>query len=233
MEGGQLVEAALFIRTRGRRQPQHLPDYPKAELEQLIGYAEGLKGKPSDDEWEHLRNLRDRALILVLADTGLRIHEACNLDRGSISRDSRQALVTGKGNVTAIVRFSERSTMAVDDYLKERTRLLDGKTGKPLKSLPLFARHDKGAGRKQVKRMTTRTGDNILKDHVATVFGDDFDKTITPHTLRHRFVTKVLDKTGNMEVARKMARHANIGVTQRYVHITDDEMDNRYQEIFD
>jgi integrase/recombinase XerC len=223
----------FFIRTRSRRRPAYVPDYPKAELEQLIEYANKLKGEPADDDWDRLRNLRDRALIITLADTGLRIHEACNLDRGSISRHSHQAIITGKGGKVAAVRFSTRAIEAIDDYLRERAALLDGNTGKPLAGLPLFARHDKGAGRKQVKRMTTRTGDDILAKHVGALFGPGFDKEITPHTLRHRFVTKVLDETSNMELARNLARHANIQVTQRYVHMMDHELDSNYRDIFD
>lgn len=228
-----LSRVRFFIRTRSRRKPSYIPDYPKKELEQLIEYADRLLDAPYDGDMERLRNLRDRALILTLADTGLRIHEACNLDRGSISRESRQAVILGKGSQIAVVRFSERAIRAIDDYLSARTRVLDGKTGKPLTSLPVFARHDKGAGMKQVKRMATRTGDNILSRHVAILFGDDFDKVITPHTLRHRFVTMVLDKTGNMELARSLARHVNIQITQRYAHLMDHELDSGYRKIFD
>jgi site-specific recombinase XerD len=58
---------------------------------------------------EKLRYLRDRAFLITLADTGLRVHEACGLRRGDIDWNEGKALVIGKGNRQAVVRFSNRS----------------------------------------------------------------------------------------------------------------------------
>ena len=57
--------------------------------------------------------------------------------------------------------------------------------------------------------------------------------SITPHSFRHYFVTTVLRSTGNLKMAQELARHKNISVTQRYAHLTDDELDRGYGEIFD
>ena len=58
--------------------------------------------------------------------------------------------------------------------------------------------------------------------------------TITPHSFRHYFVTAVLRGSGgNLKLAQELARHRNIAVTQRYAHISDDELDRGYGEIFD
>jgi site-specific recombinase XerC len=57
--------------------------------------------------------------------------------------------------------------------------------------------------------------------------------SITPHSFRHYFVTTVLHSTGNLKMAQELARHKNIAVTQRYAHLTDDELDRGYGEIFD
>jgi integrase len=109
---------------------------------------------------------------------------------------------------------------------------LDGGSGKPLASLPLFARHDKGAGKK-VKPITTTTGRNIVDERVRQALGDDASKRITPHSFRHYFVTTVLRGSGNLKLAQELARHANIQVTQRYAHLSDDELDKGYYEIFE
>ena len=48
---------------------------------------------------------------------------------------------------------------------------------------------------------------------------------ITPHYLRHYFVTNVMNATGgNLAIAQKAARHENLNTTRRYAHIDDDEV---------
>ncbi|MBK7449839.1 MAG: tyrosine-type recombinase/integrase [Anaerolineales bacterium] len=88
-------------------------------------------------------------------------HEACNLRRGDIDWNEGRAVIIGKGNKQAVVRFSSRSLQYIKDYLARRS-VIDGNTGKQLSSLPVFARHDKGAG-KRSKSMTPTTGRNIMK----------------------------------------------------------------------
>ena len=58
------------------------------------------------------------------------------------------------------MRFSSKAIRVLRDYLNARSNL-DGSSGKPLASLPLFARHDKGAG-KRVTAISTTTGRNII-----------------------------------------------------------------------
>jgi integrase len=161
----------------------------------------------------------------------LRVHEACNLKRGDIDWNEGKAIIIGKGNRQAVVRFSRRSQTALRDYTQARADI-DGKSGKPLSALPLFARHDKGAGSK-VKPITPTTGRNIVAERVREVLGDDAVGTITPHSFRHYFVTRVLSVTKNLKLAQNLARHQNIAVTQRYAHLSDDELDRGYWEVFE
>lgn len=221
-----------FIKMRSRKRGRRLPSFPKKDIDKLLELVVDYKIPDTDKPAKLLQNLRDRALILTLADTGLRIHEACYLLRGSIDYDTGQAMITGKGNKDAVIRFSPRSLQAIREYLSARTPLLDGNTGKPLASLPLFARHDKGAGKKVVKRMSTRTGDNILNNRVKQFLGPGAVGTITPHSLRHWFVTQILQKTNNLKLAKELARHENMDITQRYAHIQDEELDSAYNRIF-
>jgi site-specific recombinase XerD len=47
-------------------------------------------------------------------------------------------------------------------------------------------------------------------------------------------VTTVLRASGgNLKLAQELARHRNITVTQRYAHLSDDELDRGYYDIFD
>ncbi len=72
--------------------------------------------------------------------------------------------------------------------------------------------------------MTTAAGRLIVEERVREILGAAFDGKITPHSFRHYFVTTVLRASGNLKLAQALARHANITVTQRYAHLSDDEL---------
>lgn len=221
-----LPRIRLIIRQRARRPGLRLPQFPQNDLDKVLQYATQLNTKTSADEQEKLRDLRDRAFLLTLADTGLRVHEACGMRRGDLDWNEGRALVIGKGDRQAVVRFSRRAQDALNDYLRARSKI-DGASGRPLSSLPLFARHDQGAGSK-VKPITTATGRNIVNQRVQEVLGNSAVGSITPHSFRHYFVTRVLKASGNLKLAQELARHKNIAVTQRYAHLSDNELDEGY-----
>jgi site-specific recombinase XerD len=226
-----LPRVRLLIKQRARRQGIRLPQFPKNDIEKIINYAQNMHNTEHKDESMRLIAYRDRAFLLTLADTGLRVHEACKLRRGDVDWLESRAIVIGKGNKEAVIRFSKRALQACKDYLAQRATL-DGNSGRPLASLPIFARHDRGAGSK-VKPISTTTGREIVNQAVINAIGPEALGTITPHSFRHYFVTTILVSTGNLKLAQELARHTNIAVTQRYSHLSDDELDQKYQEIFD
>ncbi|MBP7195812.1 MAG: tyrosine-type recombinase/integrase [Anaerolineaceae bacterium] len=226
-----LPRVRLLIKQRARRPGIRLPQFPKNAIDRVLEYAAALVSEPSESQSDRLINLRDRAFLLTLSDTGLRVHEACNLRRGDIDWLEHRAIVIGKGNKEAVVRFSRRSIEALKTYLAERA-ILDGNSGRALASQPVFARHDRGAGKK-VKPISTTTGREIVNQRVREALGEDAVGTITPHSFRHYFVTTILGSTGNLKLAQVLARHTNIAVTQRYSHLSDSELDQEYQQIFD
>jgi len=222
----------ILIRLRSRRPGIRIPQFPVDDIERLLGFVMDTQNlKITDDTNEKLRAMRDRAFLLALADTGLRVHEACKLRRGDVDWNEHQALIVGKGNIQAVVRFTSRSINAIKDYLSLRASI-DGESGRPLPSLPIFARHDKGVGKK-IKPITPTTGRNIVAERVEEILGKDAAGTITPHSFRHYFVTTALKGSGNLKFAQELARHKNIQVTQRYAHLSDDALDKGYYEIFE
>lgn len=236
-----LPRLELLIKQRTRKPGIRLPQFPSDDIEKIIDYVSHFSKKENTTKRtttlsqkqlnERLREMRDRAFLITLADTGLRVHEACNLRRGDIDWNEGRAVIVGKGDKQAVVRFSKRATQALKDYLQSRSHL-DGSSGRPLGSLPLFARHDKGAGKK-VKPITPTAGRNLVNERVREILGDEAVGKITPHSFRHYFVTTVLRGSGNLKLAQELARHSNIQVTQRYVHLSNDELDRGYHEIFE
>lgn len=237
-----------LLKRRTRRAGQRLPQFSREAIEKVLDYAEHLaaapvEGSPERRRTMRLRNLRDRAFLLTLADTGLRVHEACQMRRGDLDWNEGKAVLIGKGDKQAVIRFSARSLAALRDYLAERAAL-DSSARKPLGSLPLFLRHDPGAKKGsttgsgagsegQFKPITTETGRDIVELRVVEALGPAAAGTITPHSFRHYFVTIVLRASGNLKVAQALARHSNISTTSLYAHLADDELDKVYWETFE
>lgn len=198
---------------------ERLPEFDAEAMGKLISYAESLS--------ESLMDLRNRALIITIADTGLRAFEVCALKVKDIDWTLSRVVLIGKGDKQAVVRFSPRALEYISEYLKIRSTF-DCKYPDP-SSLPLFARHDKRAG-KQILPYGTGGLWSTVKS-LGEAAGVDVDK-VWPHALRHQFVTSVLKKTQNLKVAQELARHSNIQVTQRYAHLSDKELNDSYTEVF-
>ena len=221
----------LLIEHRIRKPGIRLQQAPTSDIERVLDFVLHPAFLSTNSDAERLRAMRDRALLLILADTGLRIHEACNLRRGEVDWHEGRAVIIGKGDKQAVIRFTSRSMRALKDYLAHRAEL-DGASGKQLSALPLFARHDKGTGRK-IKPITPTTGRNIVAERVKQALGNEAEGHITPHSFRHYFVSTILRASGNLKLAQKMARHENIQITERYAHVSDDELDKAFYEIFE
>lgn len=221
----------LLIKQRGRKPGIRLPQFPKDAISTLLEQVETYPVGENMEENDHLRLLRDKAFLITLGETGLRVHEACHLRRGDIDWNEGRAIVIGKGNREAVVRFSRRAQKVLLEYLQLRAGF-DQKSGRILGSLPIFARHDKGAGSKVIS-ITTTTGRNIVAEWVEKILGRDAVGTITPHSFRHYFVTRVLQVSGNLKLGQELARHKNIAVTQRYAHLSDNELDKGYWDVFE
>ena len=227
-----LPRLRLLIRRRARRPGQRLPQFPRDDIETILDYASTLSPRDDTDQKDWMRALRDRALLFTLADTGLRVHEAVGLRRGDIDWNEGRAILIGKGAREAVVRFSSRTLRYLKTYLSRRAAL-DGGSGRPMGSLPMFVRHDKGAG-KRVVAISTTTARSIVHARASEALGESQSAVITPHSFRHYFVTAVLRGSGgNLKLAQELARHRSIAVTQRYAHLSDNELDRGYHEIFE
>ncbi len=227
-----LTEMRYFVKRRQRKLPQKMQRFPKQQIEKLLQALDELATGPFKDDREQLTVLRDRALLYLLADTGLRVSEACSLKRDYIDWAEAELFVTGKGSKEARIRISKRTLAHLQLYLNARWELDAGQPPSPTE-LPLFARHDKRAGSK-VLPISSRSVQQTVDRWVSRFLGDGYLREITPHTFRHYFVTTILRSTGgDVEIAKKLARHADISTTMRYAHLSDEELDQAYYDIFD
>ena len=74
--------------------------------------------------------------------------------------------------------------------------------------------------------MTTTTGRRIMEDLVASAVGHV--DGLTPHKLRHFFITAVYNSSNDLHETMVLARHKNIGITVRYTHRKNAKIKNTY-----
>jgi len=153
---------------------------------------------------EHLRDLRDRAIIETLFSTGLRVSELVALKR-DIDLTAKEIPVRGKGEKVRVVFFSDPAIVAIHTYRSKRKDM----------SPALFA-GARGAG-----HLTTRTIERIIANRARQA---GISKKVTPHILRHMFATTLLANGADIRSVQEMLGHSNIQTTQVYTHITNKQL---------
>lgn len=139
---------------------------------------------------------REHALLSLLAMNGLRVSEALNADLEDLGfeRGHQILAITRKGGKRAIVPLAPRTARAIRLYIGERA------------SGPIFLgsygqRMDRHAADRAVKRIARRAGIN---------------KRISPHSLRHSFITAALDAGVPLRDVQDAASHSDPRTTMRY-----------------
>lgn len=185
-------------------------EYPAEKIQRVINFTLQFTAQTLEDK-------RDLAFIWVIAETGLRVSEACGLKLGQIDRNGLISLLR-KGNKKSTVRLGKNARRFLGAYLKAR-EALDLTSGITRGNLPLFARHDKNAGKNKVKQIKQKTAQKIIHRLALLALGDDYDSKITCHKFRHYFITTVYEKSGGDIVkAQNLADHESITTTRRYTH---------------
>jgi integrase len=204
-----------------RRPKSHMiPAVPIEHIENIIRFAQEMTPDPPSDalsERKYLGSLRDKAFLLTLAYTGLRLSEICGLRHKQFDVKLNALNITESTHLP----LPDKAASAVSAYLQARSTL---DVQQRSTDLPLFARHDKRAGIR-VLAISRWTGANIVDawanqalDPAVRASLDSSHQTITPHSFRHYFVIKALNNTENdVALTQHLARHADRSTTLRYL----------------
>jgi integrase/recombinase XerD len=139
---------------------------------------------------------RDHALACLLALNGLRISEAlgATVDDLGHERGHRTLTISRKGGAASIVPLAPRTNEAI-------SAMLAGREEGPLFATSSGRSMDRHAAQKVVRRLARQA---------------KVDKRISPHSLRHAFVTAALDAGVSLRDVQDAAGHADPRTTRRY-----------------
>lgn len=163
-----------------------------------------IKETYTDEALELLRDncteLRDLAMIDMLASTGMRVGEMVLLNRNDIDFNERECIVFGKGSKERVVYFDARTKIHLQNYLKSRT------DDNPALFVSLKSPHERlkiGGVEVRLREFGKKLG--LQKVH--------------PHKFRRTLATMAIDKGMPIEQLQQLLGHSKIDTTLQYAMV--------------
>ena len=154
---------------------------------------------------------RNKTMIQLMLDTGLRLAEACNLRWKDIDLNTGKLMVRqGKGAKDRTLWIGEEDLESLRTW---RERQAKDVTGNPAHIFTTLA--GKPVSRRYVQKMVAR---------LASKAG--IEKNVHPHTLRHSFATDLYRETSKIRLVQRALGHSDLSTTMIYTHIFDEELED-------
>jgi site-specific recombinase XerD len=174
-----------------------------------------VKETYSDEALELMRdncgNVRDLAMIDLLASTGMRVGELVNLNRADMDFNNRECVVFGKGDKERKVYFDARTKIHLGNYLDSRTD----------ENPALFATLQKPHDRLQISGVEIRLRELGRKLDIPKVH---------PHKFRRTLATMAIDKGMPIEQVQQLLGHQSVETTLQYAMVNQANVKNSHKK---
>lgn len=149
---------------------------------------------------------RDYAILLLLLTAGLRRSEVVSIKKSKFFQSGSHVglLVEGKGGKEEPIKMQPRTYAAIFEYCQHHTSdiVFLNRYGRPISDQAVW---------------------RIVEKYIAQA---GIKKKITPHSLRHTFVTLAIDGGAKLVQVQTAARHADPKTTMRYYRNKNNMDDN-------
>ena len=159
---------------------------------------------------------RDRLIVAMFYETGLRLSELVGLDVADVNLRSKSLKVLGKGSKERIVPFGEGLLHLINIYIGERAYYEH-----PDADSYAFFIAENG------KRLTASQVRTMVKAQLGLV---TTQTKRSPHVLRHTFATTMLNHEADLESVKELLGHERLQTTEIYTHTTFEELKKVYSE---
>ena len=194
-------------------------DCSKANLDNIrikkIKTEQTVKETYTDEHLEIMRdnceNLRDLAMIDLLASTGMRVGELVQLNRSDIDFENRECVVFGKGKKERPVYFDARTKIHLKNYINSR------EDNHPALFVTLLGKAQRlGIAGVEIRLRKLGQKLGIQKVH--------------PHKFRRTLATKAIDKGMPIEQVQKLLGHSKIDTTLAYAMVNQSNVKHSHQK---
>ncbi len=202
-----VIKVSPMQTVKGPKKKKPLPMFLREEeMNRLLDetdFGEGFEGE------------RDRLIIEMFYETGMRRAELVGLNEADVDFYRGQIKVTGKRNKQRLIPFGEELGSALRLYMEEKAQEVpeteDG---------ALFVQ-------KSGRRVTDAWVYTMVRRNLSRV---TTIKKRSPHVLRHTFATTMLNHDAELEAVKELLGHESVSTTEIYTHTTFEELKNAYSK---
>lgn len=204
MRRNKWIDRDVMAKIVAPRSPIRLPVFFKeSETERIYEsdmFADGYEGE------------RDKLILQMLYETGMRRSELAGLKSASIDMVARQIKVLGKGNKERYIPFEEELMHNIERYLSLKEKEHPGNES-------LFV----------TKRGRAFNSDDIYRVVKRYMCVMSNAEKISPHVFRHTFATHLLNEGANIDAIKELLGHANLNATEIYTHNSREHLKEAYK----
>ena len=203
MKQGSISVNPLRLIT-GPKTKKPLPYFVRDKEMELL-----LDGDGFDEDFE---GVRDRLILEMLYDTGIRRSELIGIQDFDVDFGAMQIRVTGKRNKQRLIPFAEGLKNLIQAYTEVRNREVGSESGW------FFVR---------------KNGEQLSAGIVYTIVKKKLSEIPTlakrsPHVLRHSFATSMLNNGAELNAVKEILGHSSLASTSVYTHTTFEELKKVY-----
>lgn len=203
MKQGSISVNPLRLIT-GPKTKKPLPYFVREKEMELL-----LDGDGFDEDFE---GVRDRLILEMLYDTGIRRSELIGIQDSDVDFGAMQIRVTGKRNKQRLIPFAEGLKNLIQAYTEVRNREVGSESGW------FFVR---------------KNGEQLSAGIVYTIVKKKLSEIPTlakrsPHVLRHSFATSMLNNGAELNAVKELLGHSSLASTSVYTHTTFEELKKVY-----
>ncbi len=199
----------LNLNLKRPRVPKKLPVY--LSVDEMLHLLDSVK----ESELPSRYPIRDKAILELLYATGIRCGELVQMRIVDLNMHEKTIRILGKGKRERMVLFGDKAKEKILAYFKEERPYPKNSDE------PVFLNFRGG-------KLTTRSVQRIIEMFRGFL---KIERPISPHKIRHTFATHLLKQGVDLRTIQELLGHRTITTTERYTHVTVQDLSNMYDAI--